>query len=174
MPDDVGYPVTSIAACKVPECSLLSAYVGGDAYTDCYSTTTSGLVSQAQYVEAFYTTSLFKLERGVLRLAFIPSTDVAAKELALGQTTTFAMWRVESRTEAELLLAVGRTRSWLMAEPVAEPHRESTRLYFGSAIVPKRNGQLGLEITALQGFHRLYSRALLQAARSKLEIMARH
>lgn len=160
--------VNTITASKVPSDSLLSAYVGGGAYTDCHSVTVPGSVSQAQYVEAFYTTPLFKLERAVLRLACSPSTDAAAKELAMGQTTTFAIWRVENRREAELLLAAGRTRSWLMAEPATEQHHNSTRLHFGSAVVPKSNGQLGLEITALQGFHRLYSRALLQAALSKL------
>jgi hypothetical protein len=165
--------VKTIIASEVPGDSLLSAYVGGGAYADCYSTVVSGSVSQAQYIEAFYTTHLFKLERALLGLAFSPSTDAAAKELALGQTTTFAIWRVENRRNAELLLAAGRTRSWLMAEPAAEQYHNSTRLHFGSAVVPKSDGKLGLEIIALQGFHRLYSRALLRAARSKLENVSR-
>ncbi len=161
--------MTAIAECKVPEGSLLSAYAGGEAYTDCYSADVSMPVIQAQFVEAFYTTPLFKVERFFLRLASRPSTDVAAKELALGQTETFAMWRVENRKETELLLAVGRTRSWLMAKSGAGQDSNRTRLYFGSAIVPNQKGQLGFGVTALQGFHKLYSRALLHAARLRLE-----
>ena len=165
--------MSTITACRVPDDSLLSAYLGGSAYTDCYSTTVSGSVPQARYVEAFYTTPLFKLERAMLGLAFVASTDDSAKEVALGQTDRFALWRVESRTEIELLLAAGRTRSWFRAEPVAAQYPDKTRLYFGSAVVPRPNGRLGLEIVALQGLHRLYSRALLQAARVRLENMSR-
>ena len=48
-----------------------------------------------------------------------------------------------------------------------------TRLYFGSAVVPKRASgsarpQMGFAFHALLGLHRLYSRLLLQAARSRL------
>ncbi|MDL4861668.1 hypothetical protein NPJ88_004920 [Halomonas elongata] len=164
----------TVTASEVPGGSLLSLYIGGGAYIDCYSTTVSGSVSQAQYVEAFYTTLLFKLERAVLRVAFSSSTDAEAKELALGQASSFAIWRVENRREAELLLAAGRTRSWLMAGPATDQHRNSTRLHFGSAVVPKSNGRLGIEITALKSFYRVYSRALLLAARSRLENAESH
>ena len=70
---DLSGKVKTVSASEVPEGSLLNAYVGGGACTDCYSTTVTGSVSQAQYVEAFYTTPLFKLERALLRLAFSPS-----------------------------------------------------------------------------------------------------
>jgi hypothetical protein len=51
---------------------------------------------------------------------------------------------------------------------------QTTRLYFGSAVVPTMNPRtgsvaLGLGFTALLGFHRLYSRALLAAASYKLD-----
>ena len=74
----------------------------------------------------------------------------------------FAAWRVEDRAEDQLLLCdlPGRTRSWLMA--ASEGTR--TLLYFGSAIVPLSPGY-----RALLGFHKLYSRVLLRAAKSRLE-----
>ena len=54
-----------------------------------------------------------------------------------------------------------------------------THLYFGSAvaagIVDKQSGQaaLGFTFEALLGFHKLYSRALLSAARSRLAMSAK-
>jgi len=62
-----------------------------------------------------------------------------------------------------------RTRSWLMVEPGAA----STRLYFGSGIVPRvdrRTGEkrMGPGFRALLGFHKLYSRALLATACARL------
>jgi hypothetical protein len=49
----------------------------------------------------------------------------------------------------------------------------STRLYFGSAFVPERNAKTGqtsygLGFHAMLGIHRLYSRALLRSAVSRL------
>ena len=72
------------------------------------------------------------------------------------------------------LLASGRTRSWLMALPVnATAADERTRFYFGSAVVPRKNArsgkpEMGFAFSALLGFHRLYSRLLLRAARSRV------
>ena len=48
-----------------------------------------------------------------------------------------------------------------------------TRLYFGSAVVPERNAKTGqakygFAFHAMLGFHRLYSRALLRSAVSRL------
>jgi hypothetical protein len=75
----------------------------------------------------------------------------------------------EHRTNDQLLLAAGPTRSWLMASQAAD----STTLYFGSAVVPNRtdrNGRraIGWIFHALLGFHQLYSRILLGCAARKL------
>jgi len=166
----------SIRACALPEQALLAKYAGGSAYTDCYATEVARPVSHAEYVEAFYTGALFKLER--LLLAWFvskPSTDMQAKELASGLLDTFAAWQVEARSVDQLLLCDfrGRTRSWLMVAPAGSGGSAFTRLYFGSAVVPildKASGQatLGLTFKALLGFHKVYSRALLSAARSRL------
>ena len=168
--------MSPIQACALPEHALLIKYARGGAYADCYSVEIARSVSHAEYVEAFYTGTLFRLERLLLTwLVSRPSTDAQARELALGRASTFAAWRVEARSTDQLLMCdlSGRTRSWLMVSPVAAGGSASTRLYFGSAVVPaadKRSGQarLGFAFKALLGFHKLYSRALLSAARSRL------
>ena len=144
---------------------------------DCYVIEVAKPVSHAEYVEAFYTTAVFKAER--LLLAWFvakPSTDLQARELAFGKATSFAAWSVEARCPDQLLLSdfQGRTRSWLMRAPAANDVSISTRLYFGSAVVPiakVRSGErrMGVVFRALLGFHKLYSRVLLCAAVSRLE-----
>ena len=105
------------------------------------------MVSQQEYVEAFYTGAVFKLER--LLLAWFvsrPSSDAQAKALASGVLNTYAAWRVEARSTNELLMCdvSGRTSG---------------------------QARMGFRFKALLGFHKLYSRILLYAARSRL---ARH
>lgn len=159
---------------EVPSDSLLGHYVASGAYADCYVTELPAAVTHAQFVEAFYTTALFKLERLLLGLFLSrPSTDAQAKQLAEGQLSSFAAWSVESRAENQLVLAAGRTRSWLMVTPGSSTLPTRTQLFFGSAVVPPRSssgtrGSMGLLFTALLGFHRVYSRALLQSARLRL------
>lgn len=164
----------SISACALPAQALLQRYRRAGAYTDCYKTELDFAVSHSQFVAAFYTTRLFKLERLILHLAVRRgSSDQQALALARAQREQFAAWFVEARAEHQLLLSDYRqqTRSWLMTQP-AEPGT-GTLLYFGSAVVDKRieNGQsqgMGLLFRALLGFHKLYSVALLQAARRRL------
>jgi hypothetical protein len=130
-------------------------------------------ISHAQYVYAFYTSFVFKLEQSILKWAVSkPSTDVQAGQLAEGSTDKFAAWTVETRTDNQLLMSdfLGRTKSWLMVMPL-EKH---TRLYFGTAIVPKTNARtgrstIGFGFHALLGFHKLYSAVLLWAAKLRLE-----
>jgi gamma-glutamylcyclotransferase (GGCT)/AIG2-like uncharacterized protein YtfP len=145
---------------------LLARYVGSDAYTDCYSLAIRASVSLARYAEAFYTSRVFGLERWILEwLAGKPSTDAEAKLLAEGRSTGFAAWTVEDRSADQLLLCdyLGRTRSWLMTEPIEEAG-EATRLYFGSAVLkPGR-----FPFNALLGFHQAYSRILLSSAARRL------
>jgi hypothetical protein len=163
----------SISACDLPASALLREYANKGAYTDCYVTEIAISVSHAEYVEAFYTTAVFKLERLILRwLASKPSSDSDARRLAHAQTNSFAAWSVEGRAADQLLLCdfLGRTRSWLMIVPIGGG--PGTRLYFGSAIVPVRGRsgelRLGSPFSALLGFHKLYSRILLRAARLRL------
>lgn len=132
-------------------------------------------MTHSQYITAFYTTFLFKIERIVLKWAVSkPSTDTEAMQLAEKQRDSFAAWDVEARSDDQLLLCdfQGRTRSWLMVEAITSAQAPRTRLYFGSAVV--RNGEdkkssrpkaFGL----LLAFHKLYSLALLYSAKKRLE-----
>jgi len=161
-----------VRPCPLPAEALLARYADTGAYADCYQAEVLAPITQAQFIEAFYTGSVFRLERLLLRLLLSkPSTDAQARQLAAGAIGEFAAWRVEDRTADQLLLSdmAGRTRSWLMVEPSGA----STTLYFGSAVVPvveRSSGRpgLGFMFRALLGFHKLYSRVLLGAARARL------
>ncbi len=158
---------------QLPVASLLEPYQKRLAYTDAYSLDLKRPVGLSDFIEAFYTTGLFKLERLILAtLVAKPSTDAQARALALGVSTKFAAWTVESRTDNQIVMCdyLNKTRSWLMCVPQGA---ESTRLYFGSAIVPDRilpNGEahLGTGFHLLVPFHKVYSRALLGAAAHRL------
>jgi hypothetical protein len=168
--------MTTILASDLPDAALLQRYKRDGAYTDCYRMDLPRDVSMAEYIAAFYTTWLFKIERRILALALGKhSTDDAAQALALGNESNFAAWSVEDRSSNQLLLCdfLGRTRSWLMVEPVRSSRCASTRLYFGSAVVPKSglvegNASFGFAFHAFSGFHHVYSRALLRVAHAKL------
>ncbi len=160
----------TVQPCEVPTGSLLRRYFDGPGYADCYRVMVPMAVSQARYVEAFYTTPLFKVERTLLGVvARRPATDDDARALGHGQAQRFSAWRIEGQTATELLLAdiTGRTRSWLSAAP--DEAGNGNVLYFGSAVVPHPRSlpgqpRMGPGFHALTGFHRLYSRLLLGAA----------
>jgi hypothetical protein len=164
----------SIRACDVPADALTQKYCTRGAYVDCWIADADRPVAFAEYVAAFFTTPVFKLERWILRLLVDkPSTDDQARELASGGREAFAAWRVEARTPDQLLLHefTGRTRLWLSVG-LAE-NSPASRLYLGSVIVPvldARTGRTGLGPVhgRLVGFHRLYSRWLLRAAVQQL------
>ncbi len=164
-----------IRYCALPDSALLQKYAVVGTYTDCYAVDLDRRISQSEFVSAFYTTWLFKLERWILAWAVNrPSSDAEASELAATSRDAFAAWRVEQRTHDQLLMCdfIGRTRSWLMTAPRAD-HDDGTRLYFGSAVVPRIDPatgarSLGVSYRALLGFHRLYSRLLLGAACARL------
>lgn len=167
----------SIQKCPIPANTMLEKYSINGAYTDCYSTQISGQVSFSEFILAFYTTPLFRLERLILKLAVSkPSTDLEARQVADGASEYFAAWQVEDRNKNEILMCDfrGRTRSWLMTIPVSTVNGFRTQLYFGSAVVPKRNSKMGqssLEFgfQALLGFHQIYSILLLYSARSNIK-----
>ena len=169
---------------RLPPLALLTKYANSGAYTDCFATEIARTVSYAEFVEAFYTGGLFKVERFLLRVFIAkPSTDVQARQLAAGELNEFAAWRVEARAVDQLLMCAidRRTRSWLMVSAAEEPGR--TRLYFGSALLPKPTpansphatgkSSLGFVFKALLGFHNWYSRALLSAAATRLARVSR-
>lgn len=161
----------SIVPCQLPASALLSRYLRPGAYADCYMTRLPLPIALPEYVEGFYTTAVFKLERRLLQwLAARPSSDLEVRRLARGESDAFAAWNVEARMPDQLLLCdfQRRTRSWLMVAPAGS----GTFLYFGSAVTPARarSGEqsLGFAFHALLVFHKLYSRVLLASACSRL------
>jgi hypothetical protein len=175
--------VFSIKTCSLPENALLKAYQQSDAHTDCYTTDVSFKVSHEQYVQAFYSTTIFKLERKILQWALAkPSSDQDVILLANGKLETFAVWDVEKRGAEQLLMCdhFKRTRSWLMVETIKSDdniisnNNNKTRLYFGSAVVPLKHDKagkpsFGFMFHALSLFHKAYSIALLYSAKSRLK-----
>ncbi len=166
----------SVERCDLPENSLLAEYRDSGAYTDCYFAEVGRKVSQFEFIRAFYTTVPFKVERMLLKWAVSkPSTDEEACLLAEARVQTFAAWGVEARRDDQILLADyrGRTRSWLMSERISGKAQESTRLYFGSAVVPTQTNEtegrrIGKSFSALLWFHKLYSQVLLSSAKLRL------
>lgn len=153
---------------ELPQHALSAPYQEQQAYLDCLTTEVAGQVSLADYIEAFYTTPLFKLERRLLALARKPASDADARALAQAETERFSAWTVEGRHPDQLLLRdfTGRTRSWLMVESTGP---QTTRLYFGSVVVPLAYNEAGEPrfgplFGLLQSFHDRYSRGLLKAA----------
>lgn len=163
----------SIEKCPVPANTMLNKYSTDGAYADCYSTEIPRPIAFPEFIFAFYTTPLFKLERLILKLTVSkPSTDIQTRQLANGAIKEFAAWHVECRSENEILMRdfLGRTRSWFMVVPF---DGTSTQLYFGSAISSSEDSKtgklsLGLGFRALLGFHKIYSALLLHFAKSRI------
>ncbi|GCL60941.1 hypothetical protein [Pseudaquabacterium pictum] len=153
----------------LPDGAFLADYARRGAYTDCFATTLPGRLGLAALVEAVYTSPLFKLERWVLAtLLRLPSTDAQARQVALGHAERFAAWRVERRSDTQILLDAGQTRLWL-AVAAGPAGAASTTLLFGSAVLPRRpGGRFGWLFHALVGAHRVYSRQLLAAAARRI------
>jgi hypothetical protein len=157
----------------VPPGSLLGRLAAQrGAFADAYSLPCPRVVPLAEFVEAFYTTRLFKVERMLIGLLGKPGSDAMARAVARGDGQRIAVWTVEAREGDELLMHEdsGATRSWFK---VQAGEGGTTTLWFGSAVVPRRRGTDGQPrfswvFHALIGFHRWYSRALLHAAARRL------
>lgn len=166
----------SVQVCPLPPRTLLSRYDSDGAFTDCYVTELPKSVSHSEFVEALYLGGLMQFERKLIGwLLSKPTSNGHVRELATGKAIGFAAWHVEERTPSELLLQdqTGRTRSWLMSQAVPG----ATRLYFGSAVLPRVHPKTGVRhmgplFRPLLGFHVWYSKALLSSARSRLERLA--
>jgi hypothetical protein len=111
----------SVVRESVPDDALLKTYRGGarpgrwGRYGDCFSVNVDGAVSLADFVFAFYTSPVFRIERLILRILIrTPSSDAEARALADGSAASFAVWYVGERTATQLLMCdrYERTRSW--------------------------------------------------------------
>lgn len=161
----------SIYRAEPPQDALLLSQRKPNDYLDCFAIDIPASVSFEEYVAAFYTTWLFKLERAVLCIAGHPSTDSEALALARGEIEAFAAWKLEARAQGQMLMrdVTGATCSWLMVQPKAS----GTRLYFGSGVNARKRqsdgyARLPFGYRALMGLHVVYSRALLSAAASRI------
>ncbi|MFK7835851.1 MAG: hypothetical protein AB8B60_06500 [Sulfitobacter sp.] len=156
-------------ACPVPRDAFLARYVDqGATYTDCFEVMHPGAVALPEFVEAFYTTWLFRLERLVLSVSqrrLIRDSDAAA--LASGAADSFAVWDVEDRGTTQVLLrdVSGHTLSYLA---VAPKDGGVTRLLFGSVVVPAPGAALPGWVRLTIPLHRFYSKLLLRAAERKM------
>ena len=173
---DAGYSVTmklfrSVNKVPLPDGALLQEFVDHGHYTDCFVARVRNDVTFPEYVASFYTTPLFKAERLVLKwLVFRPSTDDEARQLSRSEIHEFAAWKEHSRSDNQLVMMDFRqqTCSWFMLVP----QENGNLLYFGTAVMRNRETSSGRKMPwihrSLLGFHRLYSRALLQAAARRL------
>ena len=158
----------AIQARPLPPDSLLARHSRPGDHTDCYTIDVPGAVGLEAFVEAFYTSRGFLPERLFLYLLGRGATPADARTLARGETDRFAAWSVEARATSELLLLdyLGRTRSWLRAEPLPSG---GTRLHFGSGIIRREGERVGDRaerglFRLLLPLHARYSRLLLGAA----------
>src|SRR5258708_31224580 len=116
----------SITHEPVPDDALLRTFRGGThperwgRYADCFAVGVDRDVALAEFVFAFYTSPLFRIERGLLRLLInAPSSRSDARAVADGTTDKFAAWYVGQRTSTQLLMCdrYERTRSWFRVAP---------------------------------------------------------
>ena len=161
--------------CALPTQSLLHKYRADEAVIDCYQVTISDNYSYQQFISAFYSSWLFSIERFILRVVVNkPSSAGQLQHLVCGTGDKFAVWHVEQRAQNQLLLCddFGRTRSWLMVEAGVDNNSQAiTTLYFGSAVIIKKNttnNKYPLSFRLLGRFHHWYSMALLRAGKNRL------
>jgi hypothetical protein len=165
----------SITRDTLPEDSLLRTYRGAihperwGKHGDCFSVGVDGAVSLPDFVIAFYTSPLFRIERLILGvLAGAPSKDSDAHALMSGSGTTFAIWYTGKRTATQLLMCdrYERTRSWFR---VVTLNGDRTLLQFGSAVAAApdqvSSGAPSATFRLLLPFHVWYSQALLHFAK---------
>jgi hypothetical protein len=152
-----------ITECTLPPGTLLERYCGKGAYVDCLECQVRHAVNLEQLVVAFYNSRAFRPERWAIgALLGLPATNADVVKLAAGRAQRFSAWTVEARTDNQIMMCdyQGRTRSWLMVEA----HGAETTLRFGSAVLAQHRWFERLLFKALTGFHRHYSRRLLESA----------
>lgn len=158
----------TLTECPVPQDAFLARYVGqGATYTDCFVADIGRGVTLEEYLEAFYTTPLFRAERAVLTVILrrrITSNELS--QMVIGAQDRFAAWYVEARSDDQIILCdlLGSTRSWFSVNAIAG----GTRLSFGSAVVAPSQPRLPFAARLAMPFHRAYAQALLRAAHRRL------
>ena len=165
--------VMSLHSGSAPEGALIRRYTtnpGG--YSDRFYVDIPADVTLSDYILAFFSTPIFRMERLILNL--VPSgrsNEQCVLDLASGTGDKMAGWKTEKRDENQLLLAVGDgpIRTWLMVQGTQSSETtptKTTRLYFGSAVLPTsmtKDGhpKLAIVFKLFSGLHIFYSRLLL-------------
>ena len=168
--------MSRITKSEVPSGALSVVYLKQGAFVDCYYIDIPKKVSLSEYIMAFYTSPLFKVERMILSIATIRfALDGEALELSLGKSEKYSIWTVECRQFNQIILRdfTNKTRSWLMVQESSVGGADNTRLFFGSVVVPRKISESGQPIFGslfhmFGRFHQVYSRALLRAAYKKV------
>ena len=169
----------NIERSEVPSHALLKTHIGKQperwgGYQDCFRVHVTHEVQIGEFVHAFYTTRLFKLERFLLRIILgIHSSDADANALVAGTGRTFAAWYEGARSSTQLLMCdrYESTRSWFMANPAPGGGSE---LCFGSAVAQSPDTPyMPPKFRLLLGFHVFYSKLLLGAAARRLAAIKR-
>ena len=167
--------VLSIVQCPLAEDALLRTYLGEihperwAGQGDCFCATVPASVPLSEFVFAFYTSPVFRIERGILAIILgARSTETQARAVADGSRDSFAVWRMGARTGTQLVMCdrYGKTRSWFRVVPAESG---GTLLQFGSAVASRRDGPAGVARPSivfrwLRRFHVLYSQVLLWSA----------
>jgi len=168
--------MSKIIEAETPSDALSAKYLEDGAFVDCYYIDFPEEITLDRYIEAFYTTSLFKVERTILSIVtFKQTTDSEAAELSLGKSNSYSIWTVESRNSNQILLCdfTKKTRSWLMVKTLKNEETVISRLFFGSVVVPSKvsksgHASFGLLFHLFSRFHLSYSKALLNSAYKNL------
>lgn len=168
--------MSNIIEAEIPPDALSARYVEEAAFVDCYYIEIPKEITLDRYIEAFYTTPLFKVERTILSIAtFKAASDREAAELSLEKSNSYSIWTVENRNSNQIILRdfTKKTRSWLMVKTLKNEESVISRLFFGSVVVPSKvsdsgHASFGVLFHLLSRFHLWYSKALLKAAYKKL------
>lgn len=161
----------TVSEVELPKATLIANQAELGFFTDCFCTEIFGQFELSDYITAFYTSPIFRIERFLLRLA--PkgrSTDQDVAALAAGQAKQLAIWTEEFRRSDEVLMNAGKTKSWLHLKSTDQ----GSTLYFGTVVLPEKpknadeSPRMGKGFELFMGLHRLYSRVLLRSAARNL------
>lgn len=158
----------SVSTGEIPENGALMSYaLRPGCYTDCYFVDVPGQVVLSDFISTFFNTPLFRVERFILAVvASQPTTIEDVKNISEGKSDRFAVWKVESRDDFQLMMSVGDgpIRSWWMVSPGLN-NNEYSRIYFGSAVLSTTVDsagapKIGAFFRIFLGFHKAYAYSL--------------
>lgn len=146
--------MVQVIATTLPKSACLNDYEHhAGVYTDCFQTELPKGGTLESYINAFFNTWLFRIERMILSTAAKkPVSDEDIARLAQGTSNTMSAWQVERRDADQILLEVPQPpiRTWLMRSGEGEKT---------SSISAARSCQTRLIGTAMQRCHSCSTRS---------------